>query len=167
MEDPAPKTYWGSVPLLILSGAVCLGLFLLGMSMVIGYLQDPGSVGGVSGLVLGVVAWIFSICAIWMLAGNGRLLVTSAGVSVWRERKMRRQLIPWESIKSFEVGAASSRSPWPAVVVVLESERIPIKATTRFTSRVETIRRELDDARALYMAAGASSADRDAASQER
>lgn len=164
MEDPAPKTYWGSAPLLILNGAYCLAFFLVGMSMVISYLQDPGSVGGVSGLALGIVAWTFSIWMTGGLAANGRLLVTSAGISVGRGRKMRRQMIPWESIKSFEIGTAS-RSPWPLVVVVLESERIPIKATAGFTSRVERMRRELDDARALYLAAGASSVDRDIASK--
>lgn len=150
MKGSSAKAYWAPVPLLVLGGACCLAFFLVGFSMVFSYFQDPGSIGGVSGLVIGIVACAFSIVLTRTLMSS-KLVVTSAGMSVWR--RMRRQLIPRDSVRSFEIGAASSRSFLSAVVVVLESEKFPIKATAGSGKRVDAIMADLNAARERYLAA--------------
>lgn len=148
MEDSRAKAYWAPVPLLLLGGVCCLAFFLVGFSMAFSYFQDPESIGGVSGLVIGIVACALSILMARTLIGS-KLVVTSAGISVWR--RMRRQMIPWDAIKSFEIGAASSRSFLPAVVVVLESEKFPVKATAGFSKRVNAIKEELTATQQHYL----------------
>jgi hypothetical protein len=148
VKDPAAKSYWAPAPLLFIAGLCCFAYFILGFSMVFSYFSDPGSAGGVSGLVIGLVACAFSAVLTWSLI-NSRLVVASAGISVWR--RMHRRLISWDSIKSFEIGAASSRSFLLAVVVVLDSEKFPIKATAGFSKRVDAIMKDLNGARLQYL----------------
>jgi hypothetical protein len=49
MKESATNTYWPAVPLLLVAGFSFLGFFVVGLTMVFSYFQDPKSMGGVSG----------------------------------------------------------------------------------------------------------------------
>jgi hypothetical protein len=148
MKESATKTYWPAVPLLLVAGFSFLGFFVVGLTMVFSYFQDSKSMGGVSGLVIGIM-----VCAFAVLLGRqlieSKLVVTSAGISV--SRRMRRKMISWDSIKSFEIGQAPSSPILLTVVVILESEKIPIRATAGFGKRVNAIMADLTAARQRHL----------------
>jgi hypothetical protein len=126
----ALRVYRASLVGMAIAVPACLVFFLVGLTMVI----DEGQVG-VSGLIVGAWALLFSIWFGLVLATN-RLIVTPAGL-VYRNN-LRRRFISWSQVRSFEVGRARSLLPWGGLVVRLEVGSVTVacvSGTKRFVAR--------------------------------
>lgn len=144
MDDLTVTTYRPPVPL-PLAWAVASVFFLVGLSMATGY----QSVGGISSLVVGILACAFAVVIARNIVGN-KLVVSHAGMTVWR--RLRNQDIPWGEVRGFEIGTVSWLSSRPAVVVILDSEKFPIPATRGSERRAEQIMADLTAAHQRYLA---------------
>jgi hypothetical protein len=117
-----PRVY--RAQLVSVAGAAlgCLAFFLVGLG---GLVDEPQS--GVSGIIVGALALLFSLWLGAVLATN-RLIVTPAGLVYWNN--LRRRFINWPQIRSFEVGRARSPLPWPGLVVRLEAGSVTVACVT-------------------------------------
>lgn len=144
MDDPTVTTYRPPVPL-PLAWVVATVFFLVGLSMTVGY----QNVGGISSLVMGILACTFTVVMTRNIIGN-KLVVSHAGIDLWR--RLRNQNIPWGAVRGFEIGTVSWLSSRSAVVVILDSEKFPIPATRGSEERASTIMADLNAAHQRYLA---------------
>jgi hypothetical protein len=144
VDDPTVTTYRPPVPV-PLAWVVATVFFLVGLSMAVGY----QSVGGISSLVMGILACAFAVVVARNIAGN-KLVVSHEGLSLWR--LLRNQDIPWGEVRGFEIGTVSWLSSRSAVVIILDSEKFPISATRGSEERASVIMADLNAAHQRYLA---------------
>jgi hypothetical protein len=134
--------------------------FLIGVVTATGSPGDPGkggTIGVVGGVVIGVLAALFSLWMGAVLATNS-LIVTSAGLI--HRHNLRRRLIGWPEIESFTVGPGRGRMRWPALIVRLsDGSQVITNVASYTTGYPGRIARELTAVQASSAAAAVTSQD--------
>jgi hypothetical protein len=106
----------------------CGIFFVVGLSMVT---VGPSQHDAVGSLVVGTSVLLLSAWLGAVLATN-RLTVTRAGL-VYRYN-LRRRLIGWPEIRSFDVGPSRSRTRWPCLAIQLDNGSVTINGLSSFTA---------------------------------
>jgi hypothetical protein len=128
------KTYRSRIPKV--GGSVAaLGFFMVGLGGVI-----PESHAGASGIVLSVFSLAFSLL-LFVAVMTDRLVVSPKGIESWHT--LRRKVIPWSSVRLFEVGGPRGLLPWPGLVVNSYTGYIRIDSIVGRRSFVDKVASEL------------------------
>ena len=128
------KTYRSKIP--IAGGSVAaLGCFIVGLSVL-----DPESHAGASGVFVAVLCLGASAVLGAALITN-RLIVTTEGIISWHT--FRKRVIPWLSVRSFQVGGPRGLLPWPGLVVKSDSGFVRIDSIVGTKSFVQGVASEL------------------------
>lgn len=124
------------------------GFFVVGLSMVVSFFTDAKSVGGVSGLVLGLLTFAVSVWLSWILRVN--CLVASAdGVAFFAV--FRRRRVPWGAVAGFGTDRSDGMVGWPCVVMRLDERGgREVKQVIGTRRRAEWIVGELEEALRLH-----------------
>jgi hypothetical protein len=128
------KTYRSTLP--IVGGSVgFIGFLGLGLSMIISA-KEVGASGVIIGVFLLICAVVFAVAVL----SNG-VHVTSEGIAY--RYNLRRKIIPWSAVKSFEVGRARGLGSWSSLAVNCSSGRALISSIVGTKAYVEKIAAEL------------------------
>lgn len=109
------------------SVAVAL-FFFIGLSMIL----DPRESGGISGIVVGVMAVGLSL---WMGAvlATSRVIVTQTGLVCWSN--LRRSYVSWAEVGSFGVAPGRYRMRWPTLVINLNDGAVVFTSIAAYRNR--------------------------------
>lgn len=102
----------------------------------LGVATQPLHRAGAGGVIVGVVVGGIG-CAGAALRLTTDVTLTPLAISY--RYNFRRRAIPWASVESFRVGAASGRGGWSCVVVntrLGDNVRLPVAGTKRYVRRI-------------------------------
>ncbi len=105
----------------------------------------PSTHAGPGGIAIGGLLVAFGLYLLAFSVIATRLVITNTGIIYWK--RLKKNTIPWSSVRSFGIGLSRSLVHWPCLVIQTENGPARVDSIAGSRAFVERVIRDLDDIR--------------------